>query len=243
MKSGPRQFARRARPRRRVDRAVPVAWHSIRKPIPLAPECTAACADVPCQCRGKVYVFLMSGFDPLRHRSRRRFPHGAHPMPDSPRFTTASSITTRFFASEMRRLAVEEPDARFVVVGFSLGADVRRVAGRIRRPSRASRSRCSHPWIPYWWSSAPTQDAAERATGDDTFTANLCCFANRTSAGTDVQIPETFPTNITANPLTVESLARALASIAGTLPHRRHRSTPAAAGGRSPDAAARDADR
>src|SRR5439155_18932982 len=42
--------------------------------------------------------------------------------------------------------------------------------------------------------------------------------ANRASAGIDVQIPETFPANITAHPLTAEHLARSLSGIAGTLP-------------------------
>src|SRR5438552_2567757 len=38
------------------------------------------------------------------------------------------------------------------------------------------------------------------------------------SAGQDVQIPESFPANVTANALTVETLARALANVAGSLP-------------------------
>ena len=43
------------------------------------PDCPTVCDDVPCACRGKVYVFLHIGLRPARHRPRRRFARRAHP--------------------------------------------------------------------------------------------------------------------------------------------------------------------
>lgn len=186
------------------------------KPIPLPPECTAQCGDVPCACRGKVYVFLMSGFDPLDLDRVKDF-RTALIHAGFIRIYSGQGYHDTYFASEMHRLALEEPDARFVIVGFSLGADyavsLAESVGHYGIPVALLAS-----VDPYWWSSAPTEKPANveqvmHVHGEPWL------LANRPSAGMDVRIPESFPTNITAHPLTVESLARALISIADTLPH------------------------
>jgi pimeloyl-ACP methyl ester carboxylesterase len=185
------------------------------KSIPLAPECTATCADVPCQCRGKVYVFLMSGFDPLDLDRVGDF-RTALIRSGFTKVYNGQFYHDRFFAQEMHRLATEEPDAQFVVVGFSLGAEfavnLAESVGKQGIPITLLAS-----VDPYWWSSAPGKTPANVQQVMNVRGQPLL-FANRASAGTDVQIPETFPTSITAHPLTVETLARALANVAGTLP-------------------------
>jgi pimeloyl-ACP methyl ester carboxylesterase len=185
------------------------------KPIPLAPECTAACGDVPCQCRGKVYVFLISGFDPFDLDRVGDF-RAALIRSGFAKVYNGQFYHDRFFAQEMQRLTAEEPDARFVVVGFSLGADIATSLAEYVSKQGIPISLLASV-DPYWWSSAPGKTPANVQQVMSIHGEPLL-FANRTPAGAEVQIPETFPTNITANPLTVETLARSLATIAGTLP-------------------------
>jgi hypothetical protein len=185
-------------------------------PIPLAPECTTDCAEIPCSCRGKVYVFLMSGFD-LFDMDRVNDFRTALIHAGFTKVYNGQFYHDTYFASEIHRLALEEPDARFVIVGFSLGADyavsLAESVGHYGIPVSLLAS-----VDPYWWSSAPTTNPPNVQQVMHIHGEPLL-FPNRTSAGMDVQIPETFPTNITSNPLTVEALARALASVADTLPH------------------------
>jgi pimeloyl-ACP methyl ester carboxylesterase len=184
------------------------------KPIALAPECMAACGDVPCACRGKVYVFLLSGFDPLDLDRVGDF-RAALVRAGFTKVYNGQFYHDRYFAQEMRRLAAEEPDSRFVVVGFSLGTEfavsLAESVGHQGIPISLLAS-----VDPYWWSGAPSKTPANVQQ-----TMNLhgepLLFANRAGSGAEVQIPESFPNNITAHPLTVETLARALANVAGTV--------------------------
>jgi hypothetical protein len=92
------------------------------KPTELPSDCLEACQGVPPACRGKVYVFLIDGFDPFG------FCHVA----DVRKCLLSAGFTkvynghcyhTRWFADEMRTLHTDEPDARFVVVGFASGVE------------------------------------------------------------------------------------------------------------------------
>jgi hypothetical protein len=185
------------------------------KPIALAPECAAACDDVPCACRGKVYVFLLSGFDPLDldHVSDFR---AALIRAGFTKVYNGQFYHDRFFAKEMRRLSTEQPDAKFVLVGFSLGAEaavsLAKSVGEHRIPVALLAS-----VDPYWWSSAPTNkpDNVEQVMHVH---GERLLIPPTLSVGQDVQIPASFPSNVTANAFTVETLARSLANVAGTLP-------------------------
>jgi hypothetical protein len=185
------------------------------KPIDLPPECTSACGHVPCACRGKVYVFLLSGFD-LFDTDRVADFRAALIRAGFTKVYNGQFYHDTYFASEMHRVALQEPDSRFVLVGFSLGADE-----AVSLAESVSRYNIPITLLasvdPYWWSPAPAQmprnvQQVMNVHGEPLF------VAGRMSAGTDVQIPDTFPANITAHPLTVEHLARSLADIAGTLP-------------------------
>ncbi len=193
------------------------------KPIPLAPECTSACADVASACRGKVYVFLVSGLDPLDF-DRVRDVRSALIRVGFTKVYDGQFYHESFFAKEMQRIAAEQPDAKFVVVGFSLGAEVAvslaETVGHQGIP--ISLLACVDP---YWWSTAPGKTPANVQQVMNVHGEPLL-FANRAAAGGDVQIPEPFPNNITAHPLTVETLARSLATVAGTLPPPPRSPTP-----------------
>jgi hypothetical protein len=69
---------------------------------------------------------------------------------------------------------------------------------------------------PYWWSSAPRRKPANVEQVMHVHGERML-FAPTLSSGADVQIPGAWPTNVTANPLAVETLARALANVAGAV--------------------------
>jgi hypothetical protein len=83
-----------------------------------APEC-----ELPCCQRNQVYVFAMSGLNPVsimavdalrEELSRKGFPKVA----------TGQTIHAWWMAREMRRIRDAEPDAVFIVVGFESAAPV-----------------------------------------------------------------------------------------------------------------------
>src|SRR5215207_10170554 len=86
------------------------------KTIPLPPECTAECAEVPCACRGKVYVFLLAGLDPFDTDRVGDF-RNALIRSGFTKVYSGQGYHDTYFAAEMHRLTLAEPDARFVVVG------------------------------------------------------------------------------------------------------------------------------
>lgn len=93
--------------------------------LDLPPECVQACHSLPCCSRGRVFVFLIDGFDPLDccgvTRVRRSLIDLGFIKVYDGHFYHAA-----WFADEMRRLHAEEPDAHFVVAGFSTGAETAR---------------------------------------------------------------------------------------------------------------------
>lgn len=93
--------------------------------LELPPECVQACRELPCCSRGRVFVFLVDGFDPLDScgvNCVRRSLIGLGFI----KVYDGHFYHAGWFADEMRRLHAEEPDAHFVVVGFSTGADTAR---------------------------------------------------------------------------------------------------------------------
>ncbi|MFO0809761.1 MAG: hypothetical protein U0746_14155 [Gemmataceae bacterium] len=91
------------------------------KPLDLPPECVQACQQVPSCSRGRVFVFLVDGLDPLAVGCvgtvrRTLVGLGFNKVYDG------YFYHVDWFAEEMCRLHAEEPDTRFVVVGVSTGA-------------------------------------------------------------------------------------------------------------------------
>src|SRR5207247_5004367 len=123
--------------------------------IALPPECTTECAEVPCACRGKVYVFLMTGLDPFNTDRVGDF-RAALIQAGFTKVYSGQGYHDTFFAAEMHRLAREEPDARFVLVGFSMGADyAASLAESVAQYGIPITLLASVD--PYWWSTAPTR--------------------------------------------------------------------------------------
>jgi len=157
----------------------------------------------------------MSGFDPLDFDHVSDF-RRALIRQGFTKVYNGQCYHDTFFASEMCRIARAEPDAQFVIVGFSLGADYAvSLAESVANHGIPIALLVSVD--PCWWSSAPTKKPSNVQQVMNIHGEPLL-FAARVPAGMDVQIPDSFPTNITAHPLAVESVALALANIAGTMP-------------------------
>jgi hypothetical protein len=92
---------------------------------PTPPELSQACQEVPACCRDHVYIFLIHGMDPFDWANLtgvRQYLHeqGFH------RTYYGQLYHTSFFCKEVRRIHQEDPEARFVLIGFSFGANMAR---------------------------------------------------------------------------------------------------------------------
>lgn len=196
---------------------------SLHKPIALSSDCLTVCNDVPCACRGKVYVFLLSGFDPL-DIDRVADVRAALIRAGYTKIYNGQFYHGSFFAREMLRLTVEEPDAKFVLVGFSYGAETAvSLAETVGKQSVPIALLASVD--PYWWSSAPAKKPANVGQTLHVHGERLLVGA-AASAGTDFQVPSSYPANVTAQPLGVEAVARAITEVAGQLPRPQPSATP-----------------
>src|SRR5438067_9421224 len=75
--------------------------------VSLPPQCLDACRSVSCECRGKVYVFLVNGFDPLGWQ-RMADVRATLIQAGFPRVYDGQFYHAVWFGDEMRRIHVEE---------------------------------------------------------------------------------------------------------------------------------------
>jgi len=90
---------------------------------PLPPEQKLCCAEVPLGCRNHVYLFFVHGVDPCDCANLR----GLRDYVQSLGFIKTyygQMYHTSYFTAEISRIHREDPDARFVLVGFSFGANM-----------------------------------------------------------------------------------------------------------------------
>lgn len=92
-------------------------------PIPAPePEITAPCQAVPPSCRKHVYIFILNGLDPLYAANL----DGLRCYLTNLGFTQIYSGECYHaieFGCDVRRIHTEDPDAHFVLIGFSAGAN------------------------------------------------------------------------------------------------------------------------
>ena len=86
-------------------------------------DCVTACCALPKMERNHVYVFMMNGLDPVNCCNLT----GVRDCVQKLGFIKTyygQPVHYYWFASEIRRLSDEDPDARFVLVGSQFGANV-----------------------------------------------------------------------------------------------------------------------
>jgi hypothetical protein len=89
-------------------------------------EVAAACQTIPSCQRERVYVFFVNGLDPL-HRGKLDQTREYVERLGFARTYLGEMYDCRDFENEIRRIHREQPDARFVLVGFSFGANLVKV--------------------------------------------------------------------------------------------------------------------
>ncbi|GIW78468.1 MAG: hypothetical protein KatS3mg105_0275 [Gemmatales bacterium] len=80
-----------------------------------------ACLDIPAPGRHHVYVFLVNGLDPTNYGNLQGVREYLHQLGYIKTYY-GQWFHTPWFRDEICSLAADDPDARFVLVGFSLGA-------------------------------------------------------------------------------------------------------------------------
>ncbi|MGE3808661.1 MAG: hypothetical protein AB7K24_28685 [Gemmataceae bacterium] len=92
------------------------------------PNVVESCQSLPPAARGKVYVFLVNGYDPTNCANFRTLKNYLVDLGFLKTYY-GQFFYTHWYTSEIRRIHECEPDAHFVLIGYSLGADaVRKVA-------------------------------------------------------------------------------------------------------------------
>jgi hypothetical protein len=90
---------------------------------PAPPEVVTACKVYPPCCRSHVYIFLIHGMDPFDWANLTGVCDYCHALGFSKTYYGQLYHTLKF-EKEMRRIHAEDPSARFVLVGFSFGANM-----------------------------------------------------------------------------------------------------------------------
>src|SRR5439155_1183533 len=99
------------------------------------PELAQACQELPNGCRDHVYVFMIHGMDPFDYANLEGVKDYLHELGFTRTYYGQLQHTARF-TKEVRRIHQEDPDARFVLIGFSFGANmVRNIARDVKGDS------------------------------------------------------------------------------------------------------------
>jgi hypothetical protein len=99
---------------------------------PTLPELAQACQEIPKCCRDHVYVFIIHGMDPLDYANLGGVRDYLHQLGFNKTYY-GQLYHTSYFCKQVRRIHAEEPEAHFVLIGFSFGANmVRNVAQNVK---------------------------------------------------------------------------------------------------------------
>jgi hypothetical protein len=99
---------------------------------PLTPETRTACKIYPDCCRDHVYVFLVHGMDPLDYANLEGVRDYVQELGFHKTYYGQMYHGWKF-DKEMHRIHLEDPDAHFVLIGFSFGANVVRYLANTAR--------------------------------------------------------------------------------------------------------------
>jgi hypothetical protein len=85
----------------------------------------ASCLEIPRCCRDHVYVICVNGLDPVDFSNQNGLRDYIHALGFN-KLYNGEMYHTWFFEKEIERIHQEDPDARFVLIGFSWGANCAR---------------------------------------------------------------------------------------------------------------------
>jgi hypothetical protein len=87
------------------------------------PALVETCQALPTSCRGHVHVFLLNGLDPVNYGNLTGLRDYIHTLGFAKTYF-GQIYHVWWCEKEIRNIHREDPDARFVLIGFSLGSNV-----------------------------------------------------------------------------------------------------------------------
>jgi hypothetical protein len=183
---------------------------------PPAKEQVCLCGELPRCCRNHVYVFFVNGLDPLDCANL----NGVRDYVQGLGFIKTyygQLYHKSYFASEIRRLHQEDPDARFVLVGFSFGANQVRDLAHAVRPDGVTID-----LLVYLGGNTlenTPEDRPENALRTLNVLASGCVWNGDTLDGAEnVHYADVWHFGSPTHPHTLDLLAEELAVVAGRVP-------------------------
>jgi hypothetical protein len=92
---------------------------------PMQNPAQAFCLEIPRCCRDHVYVICVNGLDPLDYSNQSGLRDYIHELGFN-KLYNGEMYHTWYFEKEIERVHQEDPEARFVLIGFSWGANCAR---------------------------------------------------------------------------------------------------------------------
>jgi hypothetical protein len=92
---------------------------------PLPGELVTSCHDLPHHCRDHVYIFMINGLDPGNFCNLAGVRDYLHTLGFNKTYY-GQMYHGAYFEKEVCRLHTADPEARFVLIGFSYGANIAR---------------------------------------------------------------------------------------------------------------------
>jgi hypothetical protein len=90
---------------------------------PSLPELVQSCQELPRGCREHIYVFMIHGMDPFDYANLNGVNNYIHKLGFYQTYYGQLYHTPKFL-KEIRRIHQQDPEAHFVLIGFSFGANM-----------------------------------------------------------------------------------------------------------------------
>jgi pimeloyl-ACP methyl ester carboxylesterase len=174
------------------------------------------CQAVPALARRHVYIFFVNGLDPVNLGNLTGLRDYVKGLGFSQTYY-GQLYNTPWFASEMRRIYAADPQARFVLVGFSLGSQMVHALAESAR-----KAEINIDLMLYLSGNAPLSLPADRppnvgrvilvTSGDGAVQAGLA------DGPAEYHLADTWHFGTPAHPFTLETLAAELLAIASRVP-------------------------
>jgi hypothetical protein len=183
------------------------------------------CRQLPKCCRDHIYVFLMNGLDPFNYGN----------LTGLRDYLLVQGISRTYygqlyhywwFTSEIRRIARQDPDAHFVLVGFSLGANVVHEIAEVVKPDGIHID-----LVVFLSGNHPIKDIPKERPENVGRVLNLLADGLMGNRGEldyaeNVRLIDTLHFGAPTHPTTVQYLSRELGALAATVPVEPSGKTP-----------------
>jgi hypothetical protein len=183
---------------------------------PPSTEQTDPCLDVPRSARNHVYIFLVHGLDPANLANLSGLCDYVQSLGFNKTYY-GQLYHKDYFIGEIRRIHQADPEAHFVLIGFSFGANM------VRDVAQAARKDDIFIDLLVYLGGNTLEDN-ERDQPDNVGriinVLALGCIWNgaQMTRAENIQVPDRFHFGSPTHPRTLEAIARALGDVANQVP-------------------------